>query len=120
MVHMSKWPLVSIVIPMRNEERHIGTCLDAILTNTYPDKRLEIIVVDGQSEDRSREVVQTRMQYHPQIRLLDNPRKITAAAMNVGISACHGDYIFMINAHARISPEFVKRSIQTLHEHPEQ
>jgi succinoglycan biosynthesis protein ExoA len=116
---MSTWPLVSIIIPMRNEERHIGPCLDAILANDYPRQKLEIIVVDGQSEDRSRQVVRARMHCHAQVRLLDNPRKITPAAMNLGILASHGDVVCMLNAHARISPTFFNVSLQTLRAHPQ-
>jgi glycosyltransferase involved in cell wall biosynthesis len=116
---MSKRPLVSIIIPMRNEECHIGPCLDAILANDYPHAKLEIIVVDGQSEDRSRQAVQTRMRRHAQVHLLDNPHKITPAAMNLGILASHGDVVCMLNAHARISPTFINVSVQTLRDHPQ-
>jgi len=50
-------PLVSIVIPCRNEARYIGTCLDAILANDYPHDRLEVLVADGMSTDGTRDVL---------------------------------------------------------------
>ena len=116
---MSKLPLVSIIIPMRNEELRIDACLESILANGYPEERLEIIVVDGRSGDRSRNVVESRMRRHPNIQLLDNPRRITSAAMNVGIRASRGDMLSIVNAHARLGPDFIMRSVQTLRDHPE-
>ena len=48
---------VSIIIPCRNEEKFIGECLDSIIANDYPEDKLEILVVDGLSEDRTREII---------------------------------------------------------------
>jgi len=45
---------VTIVIPTRNEEKHIKKCIDSILENDYPEK--EIIVVDGMSSDKTFEI----------------------------------------------------------------
>lgn len=42
---------VAVIIPCRNEEKFIGKCLDSVITNDYPKDRLEILVVDGMSED---------------------------------------------------------------------
>ncbi len=50
-------PLVSIVIPARNEEKTIQRCIDSLTNSDYPMNRLEIIVVDGMSEDRTGEIV---------------------------------------------------------------
>ncbi|MCI0438794.1 MAG: glycosyltransferase, partial [Chloroflexi bacterium] len=90
MTKASDLPLVSIIVPMRSEERYIGACLDSILANDYPGEKLEIIVVDGMSADGSRKIVEGRMRRHPQIRLLDNPRRITPAAMNIGVRESGG------------------------------
>ena len=50
-------PFVTLVMPCRNEEKHIGRCLESILDNDYPKERMEILVLDGMSEDRTREIV---------------------------------------------------------------
>lgn len=47
-------PFVSVIIPCRNEEKFIGKCLDSIITNDYPKEGLEVLVVDGMSEDGMR------------------------------------------------------------------
>jgi len=50
-------PFVTVVVPCRNEEKHIARCLESILANDYPKDRMEILILDGMSEDRTREIV---------------------------------------------------------------
>ena len=107
-------PLVSIVLPCRNEARYIGRCLDSLLASTYPQDRLELLVVDGRSEDRTREIVQRYADLHPWIRLLDNPRRIVPAALNLGIEAARGDVVVRMDAHALYPPEYLMRVVTGL------
>ena len=65
---LSDLPFVSIVIPARNEEKFIGKCIESILNGTYPKDKLEILVVDGMSEDRTEEIVD---RYKKRISFLD-------------------------------------------------
>ena len=64
---MSDLPFVSIVIPARNEEKFIGKCIESILNGTYPKDKLEIIVVDGMSEDRTEEIVDRYKEEYPSL-----------------------------------------------------
>src|SRR5712664_4973741 len=66
-------PLVSITVPCRDEEKHIARCLESILANDYPGDRMEVLVLDGMSEDRMRAIVADYAQRHPQLRLVNNP-----------------------------------------------
>ncbi len=84
-------PMISVVVPMRNEERHIAECLESLLRQDYPPARVEILVVDGMSEDRSREIVGDFVSRNTDIELLDNPRQIPPTAMNIGIQQAKGD-----------------------------
>lgn len=104
---MSDPPIVSIVIPCRKEEAFIGRCLDSILANDYPKDRLEILVVDGMSEDGTRTTVQDFARKYGLIRLLDNPKKITPAALNVGIAHAKGDIIMRMDAHNTYEPHYI-------------
>src|SRR6266403_2388557 len=70
------WSLVSLVIPCSNEQNHIAKCLDSIYANDYPKDRVEILVVDGASTDRTREILEEYQRRWPQIRLIENPRKL--------------------------------------------
>lgn len=105
-------PSVSVIIPCRNERHYIGPCLDSLLAQDYPRERLlEILVVDGHSDDGTRAVVQDYATQHPIIRLVDNPRTIPPAALNIGIRESRGDVIVRVDAHATYPPVYVSRLI---------
>ncbi len=106
-------PFVSVVIPMRNEEDHIAACLDSILATTYPPERWEILVVDGMSNDYSAEIVAQYAEGAP-IRLFNNPAKIQATAMNIGIREAHGEIIMRMDAHATYPRDYITRCVQRL------
>ena len=73
---LHKTKSVSVILPCRNEAQHIARCLDSLLANDYDKELLEIIVVDGMSEDGTRGMVEDYAQRYPYIKLLDNPKKI--------------------------------------------
>lgn len=104
--------MLSIIIPCYNEERHIGLCLDSILANSYED--MEIIVVDGMSNDRTRSVVQQYLENYPFIRLLDNPHRIKSRALNAGITAARGQIIMCMDAHAVYDVGYISKCIHYL------
>ncbi len=109
-------PLVTIIIPCRNEEDSIGPCLDSILQNDYPKDCLEVLVVDGMSNDDTRSVLQPFLERHSAIRLLQNPRKTTPAALNVGIAAAKGQVIMRMDAHYEYPKNYISRLVQWLQE----
>jgi hypothetical protein len=105
---------VSVVVPMRNEERRIGPCLDSITRNEFPPEQLEILVVDGRSTDSSRTMVTERAAHFPGIRLLDNPYKVVSAGLNIGLREALGRVIIIMGAHAEYSPRYIKTCLQEL------
>ena len=107
--------LTSIIIPCRNEQEYIGQCLDSILANDYPKDRLEVLVVDGMSEDGTRATVESYAREQSVIKLLDNSAKITPAALNVGIANAKGDVIMRIDAHAQVARDYISRCVEGLH-----
>jgi glycosyltransferase involved in cell wall biosynthesis len=111
---VDEFPLVSIVVPCRNEERFIAMCLDSILTNDYPRELLEILVVDGMSDDGTKAIVEGYEQRHMGIRLLINPEMITPVSLNLGIQNATGDIIFWMSAHNRYEKDYVSRSVRCL------
>lgn len=109
-------PSVSIVVPCRNEEQYIVECLDSILACDYPHDRLEVLIVDGMSDDRTREILTEYAASHPQVRVLDNPRRITPVALNVAIRAATGDVIVRMDAHVVYPTNYVSRLVAALDE----
>jgi len=109
----------SVVICTRNEEQHIGRCLDSLLDGTYPSELIQVIVCDGRSTDRTRAIVDQYAQAHCCIELLDNPGLTAPVGFNLGINASRGDYIAILGAHATVAPNWVERSVQALQSHPD-
>ena len=109
-------PLVTAVIPCRNEARYIGPCLESLVRCDYPKDRLEVLVCDGLSEDGTRDTVAGYAARHSFIRLVDNPRRITPCAMNAGIREARGDVIMPMGAHALYSPSYISQLVAALEE----
>jgi len=105
---------VSIIIPCRNEERFISRCLDSIIANNYPEDKLEVLVIDGISNDGTRKIVKEYSEEYSFIKPLDNPKRVTPVAMNIGITNAKGDLLVMINSHSVIDKSFLKNSIECL------
>jgi len=106
---MDDGPSVSILIPSLNEVSNIDLCLASVLAQTYPLR--EVVVLDGGSTDGTRERVSS---YGGLVRLVDNPGRGPAAAMNNGIAASSGDIICRMDAHAVLDPDYVESCVNVL------
>ncbi len=111
---MTSQPFVSIIIPCRNEEKFIGMCLDSVLANDYRKDRLEVLVVDGMSEDDTRAIVEAYARRHAFIRVLVNPKKITPAGLNTAITSAKGEIIVWMSAHNRYEKNYISRGVECL------
>lgn len=104
--------LVTVIVPARNEEDFIARCLDSIAAQT--EQRLQILVVNGASKDRTAEIVESFMERDPRIELHDNPEAITPKSLNVALAAARGRWLVRVDAHATVPPEYVKRAVHHL------
>ena len=123
---------VSIIIPIRNEAQYIRRCLNSVLSQDYPSDRMEILVVDGMSDDGTREIVQQIIEdrspdakdepgsgsieneARPRVVLLDNPKRIVPSALNIGLSQAQGEVIMRIDGHCEIAPDYISRCLELL------
>lgn len=111
------YPFVSVVIAARNEEQYIGRCLESLLRQDYPHDRFEMIVADGGSTDRTRELVQGFTDREaPRLRLIENPYRGTAAGRNLAIKEAQGEVIVALDAHAEAAPNFLSAAVAALRE----
>jgi len=108
------FPFVSIIIPCRNEEKFIGMCLDSIIAQDYPKDKMDVLVIDGRSTDKTKEIIVKYIQKYPFIKLLDNPRKIAPTAFNIGVKKAKGDIIIRMDAHNVYNKEYVSKCIAYL------
>jgi succinoglycan biosynthesis protein ExoA len=107
-------PMVSVVIPCRQEAALIGEMIASVLATEYDRDRLEILVVDGMSDDGTREIVARAAAADPVVRLLDNPGRVIPSALNLGIAAARGDVIVRMDAHTTYPPDYVRRCVEGL------
>lgn len=109
-------PLISVVIPMRNERRNIATCIEALAASDLPRSQYEIIVVDGESDDGSAEIARTLLERLGNGRLITNPRRATPVGLNMGVEAARGQVVVILGAHSAVEPDFLSQSLKVLNE----
>jgi succinoglycan biosynthesis protein ExoA len=110
---------VSVVVPVRNEAKHIEACIQALLDQRELPSCYEVIVVDGQSDDGTKEILDRVATADSRIRVLDNPKRIVPTALNLGIRASTGDIVIRVDGHTIVAADFVRQNLQLLDEHPE-
>ena len=108
-------PTVSVIVPCYNEERFVRQTLENLITQ-YPSEAYEIIVVDGMSDDSTRDVVEQFQNSHPDfsIRLVLNPARSIPKSLNLGIEHATGEVIARMDAHAYPSTGYIRRCAEVL------
>jgi succinoglycan biosynthesis protein ExoA len=107
---------VSVIIPVRNEEKFIARCLQSVVDQDYPQDRMEVLVVDGGSEDRTQEIGSEFRARYPRIELLDNPKLNAPAGLNLGIREARGDIIIRVDGHCSLEADYVSQCVRCLRE----
>jgi glycosyltransferase involved in cell wall biosynthesis len=80
---MAQPPRVSLIIPSRNEGKTVASCLDSIISSCYPHAFLEVVIVDGESEDGTRDIIKQYAKRYDFIKVIDNPQKTTPVGLNI-------------------------------------
>lgn len=107
-------PKVTVLVPVLNEQGFIVECLNSVLNGSYPSENLEILVIDGRSTDGTQQEILMLSSLHSSIKLVDNPKKIVPAALNIGIKKASHEIIIWLGAHAVYDSEYLLRSVETL------
>jgi succinoglycan biosynthesis protein ExoA len=102
---------ISIIMPVRNEEACLGNLLRQLLAQEYDQDRYEILVVDGGSTDGTRQVVEELSAIHTNLRLLDNPRRWSSAARNIGVQMARGELLVIVDGHCTIPGDKYLRTL---------
>ena len=109
-------PEVSVIIPCLNEAKFIGQCLESVLGGDFPSNDLEILVVDGASDDGTAGIVDGYAARFANICRLDNPRRNTPAALNIGLARARGGIIVRLDAHAIYPANYIASLVHWLKE----
>ncbi len=108
--------LISIIVPCYNEEATIGLLLDAVFAQSYPRPQMEVVIVDGLSQDNTRDVISAFHNDHPELalRVINNHQRTIPSSLNQAISAARGDIIIRLDAHSIPIPDYVKQCVQAI------
>lgn len=110
----NKFLLVSVVVPVRNEEKYIRKCIKSLINQDYPRDSYEVIVVDGMSNDNSKKIIQSFVSTSSNIFLIKNPNLFTSFGLNIGIKKSKGDVIIILGSHSFVDSDFIRRNIETI------
>ncbi len=109
-------PFVTIVMPVRNEAAYIRRSLGTVRAQDYPAERMEILVVDGQSTDGTRQIIHSYQASHPNLKIIENPERIVPAGLNLAVRASRGEILIRVDGHCEIHPDYVRECVKTLQE----
>jgi glycosyltransferase involved in cell wall biosynthesis len=111
---METMPLVSVLMPVRNEAAFIERSVRAVLNQDYPQNKIEIIVTDGMSADGTKQKLMSLQKEYANLCVIDNPLKIVAAGLNRALRIAKGGILIRVDGHAEIAPDYVRRCVDRL------
>ncbi|HEY52966.1 MAG TPA: glycosyltransferase [Caldilineae bacterium] len=110
------WPLVTIAAPVLNEAPRLPALLASIEAQTYPADRLQILLIDGGSEDGTVALARRAAAHNDAIELLHNPKRLAAAALNLALARAQGAYFMRVDGRSRLGPDAVARAVARIEE----
>lgn len=112
---VSTHPGVSVVMPIRNEERYLAAAVQRVVDQGYPGD-LEIVLSIGPSDDNTHAVAQRLAVADPRIRVVDNPTGRTPAALNIAVHHARHDIIVRVDGHGELCDGYIETAVATLEE----
>ncbi len=112
--HAPPATVLTVIIPMREEERFVAPCLDSVLGQLQDRTDVEILCAVGTSRDRTRDLVADYARRDARVRLLDNPQRIVPTGMNLALRAARGAVIVRLDCHAEYAPDYIAKCLEVL------
>jgi len=107
-------PRVTIAMPAYNEEHYLEACVASVQAQDYPRDQIEILIADGRSTDRTREIIARLAAADPRIRMIDNPARLQAAGLGLLVRQASGDIFVRMDVHCEYAPDYVRQCVETL------
>ena len=108
--------VVSFVVVAYNAEKNIGKLFECLNRQTYPREKIEVILVDSASSDRTKALMEefAASACFPRIVLRDNPKRTVPCGWNVALEEVRGDAILRLDAHATMPEDFIEKNVRNL------
>ncbi len=107
-------PRITIAIPVLNEEKAIRETLGAVCAQEISGAEMEVLILDGGSGDRTTAIIEEIASADPRLRLLENPGRYQAAALNLALKQARGAFFIRVDARTRIAPDYVETCVRML------
>lgn len=108
-------PLITVIVPCRNERHHIDAFCDSVLQQVLPAGwRMEVLIADGNSDDGTRERLAQRCATDPRLVTIDNPGRIVSTGLNACIAKARGTVIARLDVHSQFAPDYLAQCIEAL------
>lgn len=109
-------PLITVILPIRNEARYIRNALLAVLKQEYPPEKMQILIADGMSTDATREIIDELVSNYPQhsVKLIDNLNQIASTGLNTALPLARGEIIVRVDGHCEIAPDYLSNCVHYL------
>ena len=108
---------LSIIIPMYNAEKYIGSCLDSILNSNLSKADYEIVIVNDGSKDKSPDIAKAYASKYSNVTYLTQENQGQSTARNYGIKTCKGEYVWCVDADDKVISEKLPKIIEALDEY---
>jgi GT2 family glycosyltransferase len=103
----------SVLVPVLNEERQILESVAAMQRQRFPG-RLEFLLADGGSSDRTLEILSELAREDPRIRVLENPMRVTPSGLNVALRHARGKWVARMDAHTAYPESYLALGVSRL------
>jgi succinoglycan biosynthesis protein ExoA len=107
------WPSVSVVMPVRNEARHLEAAVAAARSQEYPGP-VEICLAVAPSTDGTERLAKALARRHDDVAVVQNPAGTTSAGLNAAIKSTAGEVIVRVDGHAQLPPGYIRRAVETM------
>jgi glycosyltransferase involved in cell wall biosynthesis len=108
-----RWPSVSVIMPVLNEERHLAEAVRHILEQDYPGE-LELVIALGPSKDRTDQIAAELAATDPRVRTVPNPTGRTPSALNAAIGASRNEIVVRVDGHGLLTPGYIATAVRLL------
>ncbi len=93
---------IAVIMPVLNEEKYIAQTLEQIYMQDFPMEKIEVVITDGGSTDRTKEIARSYKDRFGSLLVLDNPKRLSSSGRNIGLKNSTAKYIIILDGHIHI------------------
>jgi len=116
MTSQKRSPVVSVIIPCRNERAHIESCVRSVLEQRRVPGEFEVLIADGMSDDGTREILARLAREDRRLQVIDNPGGVVSTGLNAAVRATRGEVVLRMDVHTSYAADYIRQCFIALKE----